>query len=244
MAIKIKNKKEFNISSDNFILSNDGTLSIRGGTVIINKRWVKFSDIRINLSDYIKDYLKKNSIKRLFNEIGGITHLLVVIDEFRNTDIIISNSFLRKEFGKVKKFPNLSGKLPLVLIELKQDGTNNLKSFKNIKNDDIEVFSGYGNFTPRGDKGGRGDKGFPGIDGDKGDKGKGGDKGKKGDKGDKGDDGDVIKGPEGPEGGQGPVIPAVIIQKVHKKIPKLPIFRITEDGNLRILENGRIRIIE
>jgi hypothetical protein len=48
---------------------------------------------------------------------------------------------------------------------LQQDGSSNLKAYKTIQKEDIEVYEGYGNYTPRGDQGELGEKGITGLGG-------------------------------------------------------------------------------
>lgn len=211
MAINIKSRREFDLSASNPSGSGSGSVLIRGGTVIIGGRWLNFPDLRIDIKEKVLSYLAANSLRRLFSHINGITYLLIVLDMGGKVGVIPSVSVLKKSYGEIKKFPDLSEKLPLALIRLEQDGSGDLTSFKSIKSSDIELYSGYGNFTIRGPGGKPGDSGEPGLRGETGMPGPDGAQGATGPRGSTGLEGYSVQGITGVDGVEGESIPAVLL---------------------------------
>lgn len=162
MAFKTKNKNNFSAFLKSPYEHDENIVFIKGGSVIIEDRWVVFSNLRIDVTQLINQYVQSTS-RRLFNSYNGILYVLITLNKFKQVEVLPSISYNKKSFGDVKIFEDLSGKLPLVLIKLQQDGSSNLKSFKPITKNDIEVYKGYGNFTLRGDQGETGYKGITGM---------------------------------------------------------------------------------
>jgi len=161
MALVTRNNRDFSLQTRNPLEHGDNVVFIKGGSVVVEDTWVHLSDLRIDLKDLIDTYVRDNS-RRLFNSVDGVLYVLVTLDATGKVDLIPSVAFNRKSFGDLKIFPDLSGKLPLIMVKLQQDGSSDLSAFKNIEEDDIEIYDGHGNFTVRG---AQGDEGYKGITG-------------------------------------------------------------------------------
>jgi hypothetical protein len=212
MAFKTKNKNDFSASIRNPLEHDENVVFIKGGSVIIEDMWVVFNNLRIDVSEIINQYVQ-NTSRRLFNTYNGILYVLITLNKSKQIEVVPSISYNKKSFGDVKIFEDLSGKLPLILIKLQQDGSSNLRSFKTITKNDIEVYKGYGNFTLRGEKGDIGDKGITGMYGMTGIEGETGYKGIMGQKGETGLSSYTYPGETGLSGADGVMIPAILLDR-------------------------------
>lgn len=212
MSLISKNKKDFSISIKNTVQHGENIVFIKGGAVIIEDKWVNISDMRINVAQLVSKYVSETS-RRLFNNFNDVIFLLISVNKYREIKLLPSITFNKKSYGDVKIFSDISGKLPLVLVRLQQDGSSDLKSYNPITKNDIEVYTGYGNFTLRGDKGDEGFKGITGMYGETGIGGFTGYQGMTGYQGVTGISGLFMKGETGYRGADGSSIPAFILIK-------------------------------
>lgn len=207
-----KNQKDFSASMKNPLEHGDNTIFIKGGSVIIEDRWVVLSNMRIDVAQLITKYIQETS-RRVFNNFNDVLYLLIVLNKTKQIELLPSASFNKKSFGEIKIFDNISGKLPLVLVKLQQDGSSDLKSFKPITMNDIEVYNGYGNYTIRGEKGDDGYKGITGVYGETGFFGITGYQGPTGISGETGLSSASIQGATGLRGADGVSIPAFLLYR-------------------------------
>jgi hypothetical protein len=212
MSFIFKNKNNFSVFLKNNLEHGNNIIFIKGGATVIDGMWVNFKDLRIDVSDLISKYVS-NTSRRLFNHFNDILYILIALNKNSQIEIIPSISYNKKSFGSVKIFPDLSSKLPLMIVKLTQDGSSNLKSFKIIKRGDIEVYKGYGNFTTMGNKGVTGYKGITGSYGITGYLGFDGSTGLKGIQGVTGLIGDTVRGETGIRGMDGVSIPAFLLDR-------------------------------
>ena len=212
MSLISKNKKDFSVSLKNNLQHGDNIVFIKGGATVIDNTWVNFKDLRINVFDTIQNYVSSTS-RRLFNNFNDILYVLIALNKSGQIEVMPSVSYNKKSFGDVKIFSNLSLKLPLMVVKLTQDGSSDLKSFKVIKKEDIEVYKGYGNITLQGDKGITGYIGVTGYVGITGISGIDGNGGLTGIQGETGLLGYTVKGVTGLRGIDGDVIPAFLLDR-------------------------------
>ena len=212
MAFISKNQKDFSASIKDTREHGENIVFIQGGSVVIDNRWVVFSNLRIDVSQLVLQYVQETS-RRIFNNFNDILYVLIVLNKYKKLEVLPSISYNKKSFGDVKIFENLSGKVPLILVKLQQDGSSDLKSFKPITKNDIEVYKGYGNYTPRGDKGEEGYKGITGIYGETGVYGITGIQGLTGSMGETGLSSMSLMGVTGMPGAEGSPIPAFLLDR-------------------------------
>jgi hypothetical protein len=167
MAMKFKNKKDFGLKMRDGNLRAENTALVKGGSVVVGERWVQYADLRLDVQQLVADYMASVS-RRIFNFRGDTMYVLVCVDGYGAPRIVPSIAMNRKNFGDIKTFPDLSGLLPLMLVRLQHDGSENLSAMLSITEQDIKIYKGYGNFTPRGARGAtgiRGDTGYQGMTG-------------------------------------------------------------------------------
>ena len=175
-------------------------------------RSVFFPDLKIDVQATVQAYASETS-RSIFNNYNDFLYVLLVLNSTGQVEVIPSVSYNKNSFGDVKVFPDLSGKLPLVLVRLTQDGSSDLKAFKPIQSADIELYQGYGNFTLKGPKGEDGYKGITGLRGITGLSGLVGNMGVTGQQGATGALGVVIQGVTGIIGLDGVSIPAFVVER-------------------------------
>jgi len=212
MAFKSKNKNDFSASLKDTREHGENVVFIKGGSVIVENKWVVLNNLRIDIQQLISQYILSTS-RRLFNNYNDILYVLIALNPSKQLEVLPSITYNKKSFGDVKIFENLSGKIPLVLVKLQQDGSTDLKSFKVITKNDIEVYAGYGNYTLRGDKGEEGYKGITGIYGETGKVGITGLQGLTGIIGYTGMISSVVKGTTGMDGAEGQSVPAFLLDR-------------------------------
>jgi hypothetical protein len=167
MALISKNQKDFSADLKDTNEHGENLVFIKGGSVIVDNKWVVISSFQVDVAQMIIQYVQGTS-RRIFNNYNDILYVLIVLNKIKQLEILPSITYNKKSFGDVKIFDNLSGKVPLILVKLQQDGSSDLKAFKAITKNDIEVYNGYGNFTLQGNKGEEGYKGITGIYGETG----------------------------------------------------------------------------
>lgn len=205
MGLRTRKVEDFTTIYKDTTVYGDNIVFIRGGSVAINDTWVHFSDITLDIKKTVDDYTK--SSPRLFNARNGVIYILVCMTEEGSVELVPSISFLQTTSGDIKSFPDLSGKLPLFMVKLVQDGSFGLTGYNPITINDMQLYDGYGNFTLKGDLGDTGAKGDTGIIGITGTIGLTGSKGITGTPGITGIDGVPIKGLTGPIGNDGEHVP-------------------------------------
>lgn len=161
MALKPKNNKDFGLKLRDDGLRAENTALIKGGSVVVGDRWVPFGDLRFDVRELVAGYMPTVS-RRVFNYRNDVMYVLICLDGNGTLRVVPSIAVNKRNYGDVKTFPDLSGLLPLMLVRLRQDGSENLSSMLPITRQDIEPYKGYGNFTTRGR---RGATGLPGITG-------------------------------------------------------------------------------
>lgn len=197
MGLTTRKNQPFAATFKNQAVEGDNIVFIKGGATVIEDRWVLFGDQRIDISFLIDKWVKTKA-RRVFNRKNGFLYVLISLNQNQNIEVIPSISLNQTVTGRVASFEDLSGKLPLVLVRLEQDGSNDLSSYKPITRSMVEVYKGYGNFTLRGNTGVTGPVGDTGLAGIEGYQGLSGSKGEKGIVGYPG-----ITGPPGIPGDQG-----------------------------------------
>jgi len=212
MALVTKQKKDFSLRIKDPNIHGENVVFIRGGSVIIQDKWVFFPDMRIDVQQVVLDYVGETS-RRLFNNYNDIIYVLIVLNKSTQIEVIPNASYKQNSFGDVKIFSSLSGKLPLILVKLTQDGSTDLKSFNPIQPSDIELYQGYGNYTVMGDKGEEGPKGVTGGMGYTGIRGVIGRHGASGKMGETGAEGVSLRGITGADGPDGVDAPAYIPER-------------------------------
>jgi hypothetical protein len=212
MPLTTKQKKDFTLKIKDPREHGENIVFIKGGSVILEDQWVFFPDLRIDVQQVVQDYVSQTS-RRLFNGFNGILYVLVALNKATQVEVIPSISYNKNSFGDVKVFQSLSGKLPLVLVRLTQDGSPDLKAFKRLTRSDFEVYQGHGNFTTSGVKGDEGYKGITGLVGITGLDGITGNVGELGAQGFTGLPGAVVQGITGAQGLDGVSINTLIIDR-------------------------------
>lgn len=210
MGLKPQNKKDFEVVIRDPRLQGENIVFIKGGSTIVDNKWTQDNDLRLDVKALVEKYVQGNS-RRLFNNFGDIIYVLIVRDKNGKIEVIPSLAYSKKTYGNIKVFPELSGKMPLVLVKLEQDGSAGLTGIRPLTKSDYEVYLGYGNFTLRGEYGPTGYAGYTGVQGITGPVGDAGDKGTTGHPGYTGASGDVIQGETGPRGDEGPSMPTHIV---------------------------------
>jgi len=203
MGLKTRKNEPFAAVTKNSAVQGDNIVFIKGGSTVIGDRWVQFDDLRVDVGALVDTWVSTRAT-RVFNKKNGILNVLITLNQNQNFDVVPSISLNQTGNGRVTSFENLSGKLPLLLVGLEQDGTNDLSSYKPITSRMIEVYKGYANFTLRGDSGLTGpvgDTGMVGVEGYGGPTGLVGDKGLEGHPGITGPDG--LRGETGAAGEEG-----------------------------------------
>jgi hypothetical protein len=212
MAFISKNQKDFSATLKDTREHGDNIVFIKGGSVIVEDKWVVFSNLRIDIAQQVQQYVQGTS-RRIFNNYNDVLYVLIVLNKTKQIEVLPSITYNKKSFGEVKIFDNLAGKVPLILVKLQQDGSSDLKSFKVITKNDIEVYEGYGNYTLRGDKGFEGYKGITGMYGATGLFGLTGYQGITGNIGSTGLIAQGIQGFTGMKGAEGSPIPAFLLDR-------------------------------
>jgi PKD repeat protein len=212
MGLIQKKNFDFTAKKQDTRLVPDSTVIIKGGTTIVDGSWVKIPNLRVDVKKVVLDFVE-NSSRRVFNNFNGILYVIIVVDKESNLEVIPSVSFNKRSFGEIKTFPNLSGKIPLMLVRLRQDGSQDLKAIKEIRKEDIEVYKGYGNYTPRGPQGEIGATGIMGSQGPVGIQGYTGYQGIQGIQGYQGITGASLKGITGSQGDVGFSVPTILIER-------------------------------
>jgi hypothetical protein len=212
MALVTKQKNDFSLKIKDPREHGENIVFIKGGSVVIEGKWVFFPDLRIDVQSTVSKYVAQES-RRIFNNFNDVLYILLALNNTGQVEVIPSVAFNKTSFGDVKVFPSLTNKLPLILVKLIQDGSSDLKAFKNIQPADVELYQGYGNFTVMGDKGEEGLKGITGYIGTTGIQGVTGYEGITGMRGSTGAPGNVLRGITGPDGPDGIAMPAVVIDR-------------------------------
>lgn len=207
MAIIPKNKRDFSLKVRDDSLRAENTASANGGMVVVGDHWVRYGDVRIDIPQAVAARMATSS-RRIFNNRGDVMYVLICLDESGTVEVVPSIAMNRRSFGVVKTFPDLSGKLPLMLVKLRHDGSGNLNGMLPVTAGDIEVYRGYGNFTLRGKRGATGPRGFTGFLGVTGGAGLTGYMGLTGPRGYTGIEGRTVQGATGPKGADGQPVPA------------------------------------
>lgn len=170
MGLKTRKNQPFATITKDSSIQGENIVFVKGGSTVIGDKWVHFNDLKIDLKSLIASFISKQS-RRIFNVKNGILFVVITLNKDNELEVIPSISLNQRVVGNVKVFSSLSGKLPLMLVKLTQDGSDDLSSVKTITSSDIETYKGYGNFTltgPRGETGPVGDRGEPGLIGHKG----------------------------------------------------------------------------
>jgi len=207
-----KNQKDFSASLKDIREHGENIVFIKGGAVIVDSKWVIFKDLKIDVAQLVQKYVLSTS-RRIFNNYNDVLFVLIVLNSSKIIEVLPSITYNKKSYGDVKIFDNLSGKVPLILVKLQQDGSSDLKAFKVLTRNDIEVYKGYGNYTLRGDKGEEGYKGITGLYGETGIVGVTGYQGITGNVGYTGLESLKIQGITGMQGAPADSIPALLLDR-------------------------------
>jgi PKD repeat protein len=213
MGLTTRKNQPFATTLKNQAVEGENIVFIKGGATIIEDRWIQFDDLRIDVAALINKWIKDRA-RRIFNKKNGFLYILITLNQNQVLEVVPSISLNQTVTGRVTSFESLSGKLPLVLVRLEQDGSNDLSSYIPITRSMIEIHKGYGNFTLRGSTGftgPMGDTGSIGIEGIQGLSGISGGKGLSGNPGITGPMG--LMGDTGPEGAVGAVLARRVIER-------------------------------
>jgi len=173
MRLKSKNKSDFGFRMRDSNLRAENTVLAKGGCVVVGDRWVVYNDVRVDVRQLVSDYMASVS-RRIFNQRGGVAYFLICLDGYGTPTVSPSTSVNRTNYGKIRTFGNLSGLLPLMLVRLRHDGSEDLNAILPVGENDVVPYRGYGNFTTRGAAGATGlpgDIGYQGVTGHSGIKG-------------------------------------------------------------------------
>ena len=215
MGLKQKSKSSFTAKRSIDNKNSGSVVKTVGGTVSLEGSWRYVFNSTFDIKDIVNSFIE-SQYRRVFTDIGGILYVLLVTNSDIEIEVIPSTSVVRTEFGEVKSFPDLSGKVPIALVRLEQDGSDDLGAIKDLTDDAIEIYNGYGNFTTRGLKGPagmpgpEGEPGLPGVEGPE------GPQGPQGPQGASGEEGVGIKGPAGICGEDGDTEYAKLIERSLK----------------------------
>jgi len=212
MAFISKNQKDFSASLKDTREHGENIVFIKGGSVIVDNKWIVISSLRIDVAQLVIQYVQGTS-RRIFNNYNDILYVLIVLNKTKQLEVLPSITYNKKSFGDVKIFDNISGKVPLILVKLQQDGSSDLKAFKALIKNDVEVYNGYGNYTLQGNKGEEGYKGITGIYGETGMAGTPGYQGITGSAGCTGLESLSIQGPTGMQGAEADPLPAFLLDR-------------------------------
>jgi hypothetical protein len=207
-----KNQKDFSASLKDTREHGENIVFIKGGAVIVDSKWVVFKDLKIDVAQLVQKYVLGTS-RRIFNNYNDILFVLIALNSSKILEVLPSITYNKKSYGDVKIFDNLSGKVPLILVKLQQDGSSDLKAFKVLTRNDIEVYKGYGNYTLRGNKGEEGYKGITGLYGETGMVGVTGHQGVTGSIGYTGLESLKVQGITGMQGAPADSIPALLLDR-------------------------------
>lgn len=210
MGLKTKNDKDFEAITRDPVIHGANVVYVKGGSTVVGDRWVHYNDLRIDVQSVVDEYVQSTS-RRLFNKFGDVIYVLIVRDKHGTLEVVPSLAYTKKRYGNVKVFPELSGKMPLILVRLTQDGSSGLTGIRDIADNDIEVYRGYGNFTLRGMYGASGLAGYTGLQGITGYAGFQGYVGVTGEGGLTGPSGEVLQGETGSRGSEGAALPPYIV---------------------------------
>lgn len=212
MSLIQKKNSDFTAKKQDPRAVPESTVIVKGGSTIVDGSWINIPSNRIDIKRVVLDFINDNS-RRVFNHFNDILYVLITVDKTSKIEVLPSISFNKKSFGEVKIFPDLSGKIPLMLVKLRQDGSGDLKAIKEIRKEDIEIYNGYGNYTPRGPEGAMGATGIRGINGEQGIQGIPGEIGPQGLTGIQGTPGYSSQGVTGPAGRTGEPIPTLLLER-------------------------------
>ncbi len=213
MALTPKKKDDFTLRSKDVREHGQNVVFIKGGSTVIGAKWVFFPDIRIDVKAAILGYVQSSGSRRIFNNVNDYLYVLFALASNGAIEVIPSVSFNKKTYGDIKVFPNISEKLPLILVKLSQDGSIDLSAMLPVVDSDIEIYQGYGNFTLKGPQGETGIIGVTGVNSYTGIHGITGCEGLTGSKGFTGIDGYTVKGETGLKGRDATPIPALILDR-------------------------------
>ena len=212
MSLVQKQTYDFTAKKQDSRIVDGSVVLVKGGSTVLDGSWIKIPNLRIDVKKVVLDYINENS-RRVFNHYNDILYVLIVVDQTSRVEVIPSISFNKKTYGEIKSFPDLSGKIPLMLVTLRQDGSQDLKAIKDIRSEDISVYQGYGNFTLRGPEGYMGATGTQGSEGVQGLTGIQGSSGLRGLMGYTGIKGESLQGITGSIGKTGDTIPTILIER-------------------------------
>jgi hypothetical protein len=162
MGLTTRKNEPFSTVSKNSTVQGDNIVFIKGGSTIIEGNWLQFNDLRIDVKALIDAFIKSRA-RRVFNVKNGIFYVLITLNKDNKLEVVPSLSLNQTVTGNVKSFESLSNKLPLILVKLEQDGSDDLSSIKPIIGSSYEMFKGYGNFTLYGNQGETGPQGDTGL---------------------------------------------------------------------------------
>lgn len=213
MGLSAKKRDDFTLRTKNVQGHGQNIVFIKGGSTVIADKWVFFPDLRIDVKATVQAYVQSVSSRRVFNNVGDVLYVLVALSVTGAIEVIPSISFNKNSYGDVKVFPDIAEKLPLILVKLTQDGSNNLSAMDPISDNDIEIYQGYGNFTLEGPQGDTGPAGVTGINGITGAGGMTGSIGVMGSMGSTGIIGQSVMGVTGAAGTDAVPVPAFILDR-------------------------------
>lgn len=215
MGLKTRKNEAFGALLKNPAVQGDSVVFFKGGSTIIEDRWIQFSDIRVDVGNLIKKWAS-TKVSKLFSKRNGSLYVLITLDKNHTLGVVPSTSLNQTNMSRVNTFESLNNRLPLILVKLDQDGSTDLSSYKPIVSSAIEVYKGYGNLTLKGPEGLTGPVGDTGLQGVQGETGLQGEFGYNGETGIQGITGlNSIRGITGVEGFQ----PSQIFRHTLQRIP-------------------------
>lgn len=172
--MKQKNTK---ISAQTVPNFSDDSIRISARSFVVDNKWVNFKGSIFKLQDYI-DSVVRGSRTRFFKDRNYAVYLLIGLDLVDGVQVIEGTHVKFTTLTAVPPPQNYTV-MPLAGLIVIQNGTSDLVSgYKPLKNENIVLYSGYGNIIDRNIKGDTGDDsttlgetgiyGFSGIDGTQG----------------------------------------------------------------------------
>jgi hypothetical protein len=177
----------------------NNVIKIDSGSYVIDNKFISVKDINYSVNEYVLSAVVSPRTSFFVNRNYAV--MLVVGINSLGVVSTVEGSQVKYTTNDAVPLPHTINFLPLIGIVLRQDGTVNLNSFKDLKDTDLIEFSGYGNIEEKNQVGDRGpesfDQGATGVQGETGPQGLRGLQGYTGFAGHTGLDGVGVKGEAG-----------------------------------------------
>jgi len=138
---------------------SDDSVRIKAGSFVYDNKWINFSGTVFKVRDYITSVLV-GTRTRFFKDRNYAVYLLIGLDPTQGIRVIEGQHVPFSTLQGVPP-PDSYDFLPLVGVISIQDGTRDLNfGYLPLKNENIILFSGYGNILDKDLKGVQGDANY------------------------------------------------------------------------------------